>query len=1102
LISIQEVAFRLHSVTKHILQEIKMKHFYSVLLCCGVFSLSAFAQTPVRENEQEKDEDNSSLQQMIEDRSFPGDNNNSFGRYSEEMNNYRNGSPQQLSANWNYVDASGNLNGDVGRTSSITIDTINSGRFYVCTPQSGVWMTNNNGVSYTPITESLPTQSTCRLVIDPTNTNVLYLATGAYNLDLPYNSMGIYKSIDGGATWTITGLSFSPSLAISIGDLIINPKNHNSLLASTSDGLYRTFNGGTTWTRILNTSTNSVRFKPGDTTLIYTVGNLYYRSSNSGSSFTQISNGIYDPFTYRYYFYVRTSAVVPNVVYLITSGLTSNPSFYARLYIHKSIDNGLTFSLVDSLSGVCQQIDVSQTHADKFIAGYYNTYEKANLSSPFQQLTQITASSTYPFMHTDQRGISFDPRNDSIIYFSNDGGLYRSPDNGISVQNITANMQLAHLYCLSNSQDTAYKILVSPLDVSPYIIGSAGIDRTFSTYYSEAFASDMSPVNDSVFFIGHGFPFFTTDDGQTFYGSSNPLTGNINDAKDFQYSDCEENVSYFGSWNDVLKSTDFAHSYFNFVHTTYNPVNNFIQSPKGIAVSRSNPDYIYVYYKDSVYVTTDGTSAFTNITSGLPVSSAIISNLVVDPLNENNVWISFSGYAAGNKIFYSSNAGQTWTNISSGLPNVPVNTMICQKGIPGAVYAGTDGGVFYIDNTFSSWQFYNTGIPNVMITGLDIQYEQQKIRASTFGRGVWESPLYVPTPANYIYPPVPLFTATTIHGCVGGAIQFFNTSCGDLDSLRWFFPGGIPSTSTSQAPFVTYSAGGNYSITLIVYNSGGSDTLTATNYISVAASVAYPFHEPVADLNQPVLPAGFWTTDVNHDGMMWTRDYFTDGSSGANDDFICFNNYGTDPLLIGVRERLYFPPVDLSGAHHPKLYFYRSYARHAVNINDTLQVHAQVCGGTDTLLFRKGGAQLANISGFYPNTFWVPNAPSQWVRDSVDLIGLAGNSSVIISFEDICDEGQLLYIDEFNLIETDPSAAIVDQTLQSGISVFPNPASNQLTIRSEGNELGNLIVTDISGRCVYTEKLNGTVATITVSAFSPGIYFLHINDAVFRIEKL
>lgn len=177
----------------------------------------------------------------MSDRAFPGGHKNNFGRYLEEMQLYRNSSPQQLTANWNYVDASGNLLNDVGRTNSITIDTLNPGRIYVCTPHSGVWVTNDNGLNYTPITEALPTQNTSCLVIDPSNTNNLYLATGTYQMDIQPNSMGIFKSTDAGATWTATGLTFLPSSGFIIGELAINPENSNSILAETTDGLYRTY---------------------------------------------------------------------------------------------------------------------------------------------------------------------------------------------------------------------------------------------------------------------------------------------------------------------------------------------------------------------------------------------------------------------------------------------------------------------------------------------------------------------------------------------------------------------------------------------------------------------------------------------------------------------------------------------------------------------------------------------------------------------------------------------------------------------------------------------------------------------------------------------
>lgn len=1088
---------------KLLLSHIPMKHYLLSLL---LFSLSLVAPAQVINDHSEKEEDliqgkpgeedKSALETMIRDRNFPNTGSNAFGRYAEEMLHYRS-SMQQLPANWTYVNAPGNLNGDVGRTSTITIDTINSNRFYVCTPHSGVWRTNNNGVSYTPITEALPTQSTHCLVINPLNTNILYLATGSSNSDLPANSMGIYKSTDGGNTWNITGLVFSPSAGIKIHELIFNPKNYNSLLAATSDGLYRTYNSGTTWTKILNTPVHSIRFKPGDTTTVYTTGTLYYRSVNSGGTFTQINTGIRNTFTYYYSHYLRTIASAPNVVYLLTAGAVVNPNFTANFYIHKSTDSGLTFTVIDSITGqVNPQFDVSQSTLDKYVAGYALTWKRNGTSSSLQQATTTVLNAGYPYAHSDQRGISFDPRNDNTIYLCNDGGLYRSTDNGATFQNITANMQLAHLYCLSSSQQINYKILVSPLDVSPYLIGSSGIYKTF-TQLVESFASNMSPLNDSIYFVKHFAPLFTQNDWTTNYQSANPIAGNIG-AHNFQYSECSENISYFGSYNDIYRSTDYSLTYNVFASTTYNPYNTFNASPKGIAVCRANPDYIYVYYADSVYLTTTGLNPFTNITAGLPVSSAAISSLAVDPANEKHVWVSFSGYSAGNKVFYSPDAGQTWTNISAGMPNIPVSMLVCQQGVPGALYAGTDGGVFYRDNNFSSWQYYNTGLPNVMITGLDIQYTAGKIRASTFGRGVWESNLYQPAPAGYVLPPAAIFTTASTHTCPGEVITFNNASCGVVDSVRWLFPGGSPSTANSYSPAVSYAAPGNYTITLIAYNQGGSDTATKTNYISVAASLPIPYYEPVSDLNQFVLPAGSYVTDVNDDQFSWLRGWWTDGSSGPYDDFICYDNYNHN--LYGQEERLVFQPINLTGTAHPKMYFKRSYARQSTTINDTLKVYAKSCGGSEVVVYKKGGAQLANIPGLYPSSFWTPYDPAHWVRDSIDLLAFSGQPSVTISFANKGYGGQLLYIDEFLL--QDPNGATgVQEAGQAGISVFPNPANDQLHISSQSTMLNELFITDVLGRCVLRERSAANDATLNISAFAKGVYFLHVNGTVFRVQK-
>ena len=150
---------------------------------------------------------------------------------------------------------------------------------------------------------------------------------------MPRNSLGVFKSMDGGNSWNATGLTFNASDAIAIGEMIINPLNSASVLAATSDGLYRTFNGGLSWTKILNDTINSIRFKPGDTTIIYVAGLRFYRSDDGGSSFNQVTAGLLNTFQYHYEKYVRTVAAFPDVVYFAAAGLFVNPNFNPKLYV-------------------------------------------------------------------------------------------------------------------------------------------------------------------------------------------------------------------------------------------------------------------------------------------------------------------------------------------------------------------------------------------------------------------------------------------------------------------------------------------------------------------------------------------------------------------------------------------------------------------------------------------------------------------------------------------------------------------------------------------------------------------------------------------------
>jgi len=333
--------------------------------------------------------------------------------------------------------------------------------------------------------------------------------------------------------------------------------------------------------------------------------------------------------------------------------------------------------------------------------------------------------------------------------------------------------------------------------------------------------------------------------------------------------------------------------------------------------------------------------------------------------------------------------------------------------------------------------------------------------------------------------------------CVSEIISPQNNSCGIVDSVLWLFPGGTPSSSTDYSPSVSYNSPGAYTITLITYNTGGSDTLTVVDILTVETPQSLPYYEPVGDLNQPVLPAGMTVTDVDGDGNTWFRNWATNGSSGPDDDYLVINNFSFN--LNGLEEKLMLPQIDLSGAINPKLFFYRSYQRRSIFPTDSLKISARMCGGTDSILYAIGEAQLSNVPGTLPNIFWIPTQPSHWVRDSVDLTAFAGNPAVTISFINRGYFGQLLYIDDFRVMET--STTGIEELNDFNFSVVPNPATDQIHIRTATAKIHTVVIRDISGRTVkIIEALDNYDTTIDIASLSNGMYFVVVNEQ--KVVKL
>ncbi len=197
-------------------------------------------------------------------------------------------------------------------------------------------------------------------------------------------------------------------------------------------------------------------------------------------------------------------------------------------------------------------------------------------------------------------------------------------------------------------------------------------------------------------------------------------------------------TTLYSGFVNVWKSTNQGTSWTQI--STWGDTSDFISA---MAVCPTNSNVMYAAQPGIIELTTNGGTTWSNITGTLPVGSAGITDITMDPNNYNNVWVTFSGYSGPNKVFMSKDAGNTWTNYSTGLPNLPVNCIVYQENRNDqAVYVGTDRGVFYRDSTMTGWFSYNTNLPNVTVNDLKIFKPTNTLLAATYGRGIWSTPVY------------------------------------------------------------------------------------------------------------------------------------------------------------------------------------------------------------------------------------------------------------------------------------------------------------------------------------------------------------------------
>ena len=574
-----------------------------------------------------------------------------------------------------------------------------------------------------------------------------------------------------------------------------------------SGKIYRSINSGVNWTAVLTVSGGArvqLAVSPNNAAYVYAVVENsahglegIYKSTNSGAGFTKVYDG---------------AVAGQNLLGWNCDGTGSGGQGWYDLCITADPGN----AAIVYLGGV-------------------NTWKSIDEGSNWDPCNIWAGNSCgSPVVHADKHFLAFQDGT-STLFECNDGGLYKSTNSGTSWIHLSNDMEISQLYRLGVSQSSSTSVIAGLQD--------NGTKSKISGSWEDVIGGDgmecaINPTNANIQYgeLYYGDIQRTTDAWSNSTSISAGLSGTAWWVTPFVLDPTTPATLYIG-YQDVFRSTNQG--------TSWTKISNWAGgSLRSIAVAPSNSAYIYAATQTILYLTSNGGTSWTDITSGLPVGSSCITYIAVKNNDPLTVWVSFGQYNSY-KVYQTINGGASWTNISAGLPNIPVMCVIQNKmnTSENELYAGTDVGVF-VKAGSSDWTSYNAGLPNVVVTELEIYYNNttphlSRIRGATFGRGVWESELYAPSTAS----PVADFVAESTSPGVYHTISMTDQTVNDPTSWTWTFsPSSVEykngTSSSSQNPQILFKTAGTYGVSLYAANANGNSTETKSSYITVGNAPA------------------------------------------------------------------------------------------------------------------------------------------------------------------------------------------------------------------------------------------------------------------------
>jgi photosystem II stability/assembly factor-like uncharacterized protein len=744
-----------------------MKRHYLLLACLLTITLSAFAQ-------KKKAETSTSAPNLFSDTTFAGLTFRSIG-------------PAITS----------------GRIADIAVNPKNTSEYYVAAASGGVWKTVNAGITYEPVFEKEGSYSIGCVTIDPNNTNVVWVGTGENNnqRSVAYGD-GVYKSEDGGKNWKNMGLKNSEH----IGMIAIDPKNSDIIYvaaygplwsAGGDRGIYKTTDGGKTWTAVLsvseNTGCNEVHMDPRNSNILYATAHqrrrqvftyisggpesAVYKSTDAGATWNKIHKGL--PSVDMGRIGMAISPVNPDILYCMIEASDKKGGTY------RSVDRGASWekrSDVSTSGNYYQEIFADPKEENKL---YYMDFW-INVSVDGGKTFKAIGER---YKHVDNHALWVNPSNTNHMLSGCDGGLYETFD-GAANWEFKANLPVTQFYKVAvDNAEPFYNVYGGTQDNNtlggPSRTKSANGIHNMDWYFTvggDGFETVVDPKDPNIVYSlwqYGGLVRYDKKSGENL--DIKPIEGDNEPALRWNWdapliiSKFSNTRLYFGA-NKLFRSDDRGENWtaisgdlsaqidrnkipvmgkvWSMDAVAKNQSTDFYGQLVSIAESPFDENHLVVGTDDGlIQVTKDGGKTWTktNYFPGVPERTYV--NQIIPSRHDKNVfYATFNHHRYGDfkpYIYKSNDGGLSWTSITANLPQRGSTYCIGEDHVnKNLLFTGTEFGVYFSIDGGAKWIRLKGGLPTIAVRDLAIQERENDLVLATFGRGFYILDDY--TPLRYL----------------------------------------------------------------------------------------------------------------------------------------------------------------------------------------------------------------------------------------------------------------------------------------------------------------------------------------------------------------